>query len=199
MILKKKKCYFEEELGKNRSKPKKLQKTLKSLCLSSDKARKSKISLKKDDAIQFEALEKASTFKRFYFELAGSLQEKLPSAPNKFISQTTKKYYAKTSCNVSNDFEFSNVSKEDVKKILFSLDTSMAAEMDQIPAKFLWDGTEVLTFPLENIINLSIKLLTLPEECKIAKLKPIFKKGARTDPKNYRPISFLPLVSKIIE
>ena len=75
----------------------------------------------------------------------------------------------------------------------------MAAEMDQIPAKFLWDGTEVLTFPLENIINLSIKLLTLPEECKIAKLKPIFKKGARTDPKNYRPISFLPLVSKIIE
>ena len=50
-----------------------------------------------------------------------------------------------------------------------------------------------------DIINLSIKLSTFPEECKIAKLKPIFKKGARTDPKNYRPISLLPLVSKIIE
>ena len=48
-------------------------------------------------------------------------------------------------------------------------------------------------------MNLSIKLLTFPEECKIAKLKSVFKKGARTDPKNYRPISFLPLVSKIIE
>ena len=53
--------------------------------------------------------------------------------------------------------------------------------------------------PLRNIINLSIKLSIFPEECKIAKLKPIFKKGARTDPKNYRPISLLPLVSKIIE
>ena len=71
--------------------------------------------------------------------------------------------------------------------------------MDQILAKFLQDGAEVLALPLRNIINLSIKLSTFPEECKIAKLKPIFKKGARTDPKNYRPISLLPLVSKIIE
>ena len=62
MILKKKKCYFEEELGKNMSKPKELWKTLKSIGLSSDKARQSKIYLKRDDAIQFEALEKANTF-----------------------------------------------------------------------------------------------------------------------------------------
>ena len=50
-ILKKKKSNFEEELGKNRNKPKKLSKTLKSLGLSSEKARQSKISLKKDGAI----------------------------------------------------------------------------------------------------------------------------------------------------
>ena len=115
MILKKKKSYFEDELGKNRNKPKELWKTLKSLGLSSDKTRQSNISLKKDGAIQFEALEIAKTFKRFYSELAGSLGQKLPRASNKFTSQTTKNYYAKTSCNVSNDFEFSNVSKEDVQ------------------------------------------------------------------------------------
>ena len=129
-----------------------------SLGLSSEKARQSKIFLNKDDAIQFEALENANTFKRFYSELAGGLQEKLPRAPNKFTSQTTKNYYAKTLCNVSNDFEFSNVSEEDVKKILLSLDTSKAAGIDQIPAKFLMDGAEVLALPLGNIINLSIKL-----------------------------------------
>ena len=71
--------------------------------------------------------------------------------------------------------------------------------MDQIPAKFLRDGAEVLALPLRKIINLSIKLSTFPEESKIAKLKPVFKKSARTDPKNYRSISLLPLVSKIIE
>ena len=45
-----------------------------------------------------------------------------------------------------------------------------------------------------NTINLSIKLSTFPEEGKIAKLKPIFKKGARTNLKNYLPISLSPLV-----
>ena len=130
MILKKKKSYFEKELGKNWNKPKELWKTLKSLSLSSDKARKSKISLKKHGAIQFEALDYANTFKRFYSELAGGLQNKLPRALNKCTSQTTKNYYTKTSCNVSNELEFSNVSEEDVKKILLSLDTSKAAGMD---------------------------------------------------------------------
>ena len=39
MMLKKKKCYFEEELGKNRNKPKELWKTLKSFVPNLDKAR----------------------------------------------------------------------------------------------------------------------------------------------------------------
>ena len=135
MILKKKKYYFEEELCKNRNKPKELWKTLKSLGLSSDKAIQSKISLNKDSVIQFEALENANSFKRFYSELAKGLQERLPRAPNKFTSQTTKDYYAKTSCNVSNDFEFSNVS-EVIKKTLLSLDTSKAAGFDQFIQTF---------------------------------------------------------------
>ena len=63
--------------------------------------------------------------------------------------------------------------------------------MGQIPAKFAEVFTEVLTLPLRNIINLLIKLPTFPEECKIAKLKPIFKTGTRTDPKNNRKINSL--------
>ena len=117
----------------------------------------------------------------------------------KFTGQTTKNYYVKTSRNVSNDFEFSNVFEEGIKKILLSLDTSKAAGMDQIPAKFLRDSTEVLALPLRNIINSSIKESTFPEEYTITKLKAIFKKGATTYPRIYWPISLLPLVSKMIE
>ena len=145
MILKKKKSYFEEELGKNRNKQKELWKTLLSLSLSSGKARQSKISFKKDSAIQLEALENANTFKRFYSELARVLQEKLTSAPNKF-----------------------------------TINQKLLRQKFMQRIQWFW-------------------LSTFPEECKIAELKAIFKKGARTDYTNYRSIYLLPLVSNIIE
>ena len=47
--------------------------------------------------------------------------------------------------------------------------------------------------------NLSIKLSAVPNECRIAKLKPLYKKGKKTNPKNYRTISLLPGISKILE
>ena len=96
MLLKKKKHYFEEELAKNRNKSKGIWQALKSVAVSSDKARKSKTYLKKDGTVQLEALEKANFFKRFYSESTKSLQEKLPNVSNKFTSQATKKYCTKT-------------------------------------------------------------------------------------------------------
>ena len=68
--------------------------------------------------------------------------------------------------------------------------------MDQISAKFLKDGAPVIAIHLDNLINTSIKLDTL---CKIVKIKLLFKKWIKTDPKNYRPIPFLPLILKVIE
>ena len=44
-----------------------------------------------------------------------------------------------------------------------------------------------------------MSLSTFLQHCKIAKLKPQYKKGSRTEPKNFRPISLLPLLSKLIE
>ena len=85
---------------------------------------------------------------------------------------------------------------EEVIKILLSLDTITAAGIDQIPNKPQKDSPVVLPLLLRNIVNLSIKLSTLPEESKTAKLQLIFKKRTKNDPINYRPFCFCHLYLK---
>ena len=57
----------------------------------------------------------------------------------------------------------------------------------------------VLCTPIAKISNLSINLVSFPDKCKAAKIKPLHKKGLETDSKNFRAISLLPPISKIIE
>ena len=86
-----------------------------------------------------------------------------------------------------------------ISDFLKELETNKVTGIDNLSGRFLKDGSKVLATPIPQICNLSIKLSTVPDECKIAKLKPLYKKGKKTDPKNYRPISLLPVISKILE
>ena len=47
--------------------------------------------------------------------------------------------------------------------------------------------------------NISMSLRSILDACKIAKIKPLFKKGSKTDPLIYRSISPLPFLSKVFE
>ena len=89
--------------------------------------------------------------------------------------------------------------EENVLKLLKNMDTDKAPGLDNLSARFLKDGANVLAKPITQICNLYIKFSIFPTKCQIAKLKPLFKKGSTTLPKNYRLISLLPIISKIIE
>ena len=69
----------------------------------------------------------------------------------------------------------------------------------KLSGRFLKDGANILAKPISTLCNLSISQGIFPSACKVAKLKPIFEKGKKTDPSNYRPILLLPSISKIIE
>ena len=123
---------------------------------------------------------------------------KLPVALNKFNNYLTKQYYINIEKSCHN-FERCNATLETIKTILPCLDSSKVPGLDGISSKFLKDGAEILPLPLRNLVNLSIKQSLFPDQGNIAKLKPLFKKGFKSDPKNYRLISLLSVVSKIIE
>ena len=86
-----------------------------------------------------------------------------------------------------------------VEKILKNLDVSRTSRTDQISMNFFKYGAPKIVLDLANIINMSIKLDTFSSQCKITKIKLVLKKGIKTEIKNYRPISLLSLISKVIE
>ena len=71
--------------------------------------------------------------------------------------------------------------------------------MDNISGRFLKYRADILAISVTQICNLSIKLFHFPNNCKLAKVIPLYQKDSKTDPKKFRPISLLPIVSKIIE
>ena len=80
-----------------------------------------------------------------------------------------------------------------------SLNTKKAVGLDDISSLFLKDGTDCIIAPVTHIINLSITTETVPCAFKQAKVVPLFKKGSTLDPGNYRPVSVLSVLSKILE
>ena len=82
---------------------------------------------------------------------------------------------------------------------LSKLKSSKATGLDKIPAKLLKDASSVIAKPITYLINLTISSGEIPSQWKEAKVTPIFKEGKKDDENNYRPISVLPLVSKVME
>ena len=86
-----------------------------------------------------------------------------------------------------------------ISKILLNPNESKSPGFDNIPGRFLRDGDKILSKKIAAIFNLSVLLAKFPNQCKKAKIKQIFKKGSKLEVVNYRPISLLPLISKVFE
>ena len=80
-----------------------------------------------------------------------------------------------------------------------NVEFTKAAGIDQISGRFLKGRALILAKPLSELCNLSMALESFPGTCKITKVKPLFKKGSKTDPSIYRPISLPPLLPKVFE
>ena len=113
-----------------------------------------------------------------------------------FGIQSVNNYYKK--CNMKERLLFAKIESDRVFKIIKDFDESKAPDSDNLSGIFLKDGASLIATPITQLCNLSISSNRFPDTCKIVKPKQLFKKGSKTDPKNYHPISPLPLMSKVI-
>ena len=96
-------------------------------------------------------------------------------------------------------FVLSPVTSHFVRSQLHSLDPKKAIGLDDLSSRFLHDGADLILSPVTHIINISVITETVPASFKEARVVPLFKKGSRLDPGNYRPVSILSVLSKILE
>ncbi|CAK1580211.1 unnamed protein product [Parnassius mnemosyne] len=91
------------------------------------------------------------------------------------------------------------VSEQTVLNLLLKLDQCKSAGPDHLPAVFLINCARSLVTPVTLLFNKSLAECTVPAIWKSAFITPIHKKGSRDQVNNYRPISKLCILSKVLE
>ena len=190
--MRRKRIFFRSKIEEHKKDPKKLWATLRPLGTKENpKQKQSKIGLDINGSISCDKKTVANTFNSFFTTIASNLVLKLPSTSGVFSDpHKVHKFYEEKGVQ-PNTFNFKEVTVELVLTKLKSLNPSKATGFDNIPAKFLRDAAEKITPVITHLINVSIKNSHFPNKLKVARVIPLYKKGLKSDPGNFRPISIL--------
>ena len=89
--------------------------------------------------------------------------------------------------------------RSDIIKAINEIETYSSTSHEDIPAKVIKECKEIIAIPLEILWNYSLHTGEIPPALKEQYITPTFKKGDKTDPANYRPISLTSHLIKIFE
>ena len=112
------------------------------------------------------------------------------------VNDEFRNYLAK---NITTTFKFNCVTKDDVSKIVKYLKSTSSPGYDGIPISVIKDNLDSLLDAIAYICNLSLQTGVFPQKLMIAVVVAIFKSGDSQMLENYRPISILVALSKILE
>lgn len=132
----------------------------------------------------------SNAFNSFFVNIGKNISSKLNSDFN------YHKNYLKG--NYLHSFFFTPITSVDISELILSL-KNKSSDLSVFPVKVLKRIKDHVAPILSEIINKSLLIGKFPDSLKIARVVPIHKAGDKTDPNNYRPISVLPLFSKIFE
>jgi hypothetical protein len=93
----------------------------------------------------------------------------------------------------------SPVSSHFIWNQLRGLDPGISVGLVGLSPRFLRDGADILRVPVAHLVNMSILTETVPQGIRQARVTPLYKKGSRLSPRNYRLVSILSTLSKIME
>ena len=187
-----KKKYFQDFFADNAKNIKDTWNGIKSIVNIKSKSKSSPKSLMVNKKLIADPTAVSETFNEYFSSIASKLQKKI-HPPNKDFSDFL------TNEN-PNNFFIKPTNVLEVLNNINDLNTSKGTGPHSIPTNIFHLIKFAVAEPLVNIINLSFQTGTYIDDLKISKVIPIFKeKGSELEHTNYRPISLLSNINKIIE
>ena len=176
--------YFKTSLIENRSNPKRLWQIMKSV--SGDTHEANRIDEFIVDGLPYKDNVKiAQALNNHFVSLANQSANVNESLLKSAVSQSL--------------FDIPEISANEIEKIIEQIPVSKATGSDRVSVKLIKAGAKAIAPSLSKLFKLCFSTATFPQIWKTAEVVPLFKNGDKTKADNYRPISILPVISKIIE
>ena len=147
----------------------------------------------KDSDGQYSNLEQmVQKFNNYFANVCSCLAKRIPQTnADSYKEQMTGTY--------NNNIFLSPTTANEICTIVSSLKSSKSEGWDGINILPIKATIDLLSCPLSKIYNISLSMGEFPDNLKIAKVLPIYKTDDASHFSNYRPISILPCLSKILE
>lgn len=130
-------------------------------------------------------------FNTFFSKIGKKTNDLVPTSNTTFNSYLTKP--------TENSFFMNPTNKLEIENAVNHMKPKTSSGIDNISSKTIQNTIYTISEPLAHIFNLSFSKGQFPTDMKTAKIIPIYKSGEKNQFNNYRPISLLPSVSKILE
>ena len=187
-----KRQYFSERLAQAKGNMKESWKTINQVV--NKRSKSTNIDLLKGPGREIvNRQEISNTMNEYFCSVGKDLASKIEDAPNPML---TGKY----NLNPDNKrFNFRPIVVQDIRDAMGKIKTSKSLGSDNIPSYFLKLATPYIENALVFMFNTSLETSQFPDCWKNARITLIFKEGDRAERSNYRPISVLPVISRLFE
>ena len=187
-----KKAYYKKYFTDNKNNLQKMWKGINELINIKSKNFDSPSCIQVNKATITDPIEISNYFNEYFTSIADEILNK-----RKYTGTKSHKDYLLTP--LLENFNFEECEAREIELVIQSLNENKSSGPHSIPTRILKLLKNEISIPLQKIFNLSLSTGRYPDILKIAKTIPIFKKGSRLMVNNYRPISLLSNLNKILE
>ena len=183
--------YYKTFFSEHKTNSKQTWEAVRSIINVKTKSNKQITSLNINNQIETNPKTISDAFNKFFSTIAKDIDNK--------IIPTNKTHKDYLNVSIVNSFFLTPVNHKELESLIKEMNTSKSVGPYSIPTNILKLSCSVLSKPLVKLINFSFSEGTFPNLLKFANVIPVFKNGDNLDYNNYRPISLISNIGKLIE